>query len=63
MANRINITLNNTMLATLDLLAEKSGMNRSEYIRNMIQRNYSDQLLSAEPITSEDVYRQLETYM
>ena len=62
MANRINISLNNQMLATLDLMAEKCGMTRSEYIRNMIIRDFSRQSIEDDAISVDDVYKRMDSY-
>ena len=63
MANRVNITLNTQMLATLDCLAENVGMSRSEYIRHLITLAYSSQLDKDNSVNSEDVFRQMESYI
>ena len=38
--NRINITLGDMQLVQVDMLAELNGMNRSEYIASLINREY-----------------------
>lgn len=60
---RINISMNNQLLATLDLLAEFNCMSRSEYIRNLINREYKEQLNYPFHISSEDIFRQMEEYI
>lgn len=39
-ANRINITLGDMQLVQVDMLAELNGMNRSEYIASLINREF-----------------------
>ena len=42
-ANRVNITLGDMQLIQVDMLAELNGMNRSEYIANLINREFGEE--------------------
>lgn len=60
-SRKVNITLNTQMLATLDLLAEKNAMTRSEFIRSMIAAEYGNQLDSVDAVTSDDVFKRMDS--
>lgn len=46
---RINITIPEELLESLDKFAEGSGYNRSEYIRELVRRGVLDQMVKASP--------------
>lgn len=61
--NRINISISDTQLVQLDMLAELNGMDRSAYLTMLINGEFAHESTIGGRIESSDMFDRLEAFI